>query len=274
MRLRAILVLVLGLILAGGSVFVVHSWLTNAVRQAQDGPDELPQVEFVQIVVARADMPFGRIIERELVQLHPWPKGALPEAAFTTLEDLLGDGSRGQRRARKAISIGEPLAAAKVSNFGEKVTVADAIEPSMRAIAIRVNDVTGVAGFITPGDRVDIVLTRQLDTNEMRADTILQNITVRGIDQTVDEERDKPSVVKTVTIEVTPDDAQKLALAQQAGTLSLTLRNLANNQKASLPSLGMRDLVPDVRAPAPARPRPPEVTVNRGGTRASMEVRG
>jgi pilus assembly protein CpaB len=278
MRLRAILVLIMGLMLAGGSVYVVNSWLADAVRQARDVPDDMPVVEFVQIVVARSDMPFGQTLEPELVQLHPWPRDALPEGPFTDLEGLLGDGKQGPRRVRRAITTGEPLTAAKVSNFGEKVTVADAIEPRMRAIAIRVNDVTGVAGFITPGDRVDILLTRELDSHEMRTDTILQNVIVRGIDQKVDENREQPAVVKTVTVEVTPEDAQKLVLAQQAGTLSLSLRNLANNEKTPLPPLGIRDLVPEVRAPAPppaaARPRRPEVTINRGTTRASVEVRG
>ena len=137
------------------------------------------------------------------------------------MEALLGTGSAEPRRARRAISAGEPLLELKVSAFGERVTISDLIDPVKRALAIRVTDVTGVAGFVTPGDKVDIVLTRDLDGGEMRADTILQNIVVRGTDQVADQDRDKPSVVRTVTVEVTPDEAQKLALAQQAGTLSL-----------------------------------------------------
>ena len=129
-----------------------------------------------------------------------------------------------------------------MSNFGEKVTIADVINPGKRAMAIRVNDVSGVAGFVTPGDRVDVLMTRRLDNDDMITTTVLQDIVVRGTDQLADEDQDKPSVARTITAEVSPEEAQRLALAQQAGTLSLTLRNLATTDQPELRSLSVNEL--------------------------------
>ena len=173
------------------------------------------------------------------------------------------------RRARRPISAGEPVVAARVSGFGEKVTIAGAIDPDKRAIAIRVDDVSGVAGFITPGDRVDIVLTRRLDSGGMQADTILQNITVRGIDQVADEDRDKPSVVRTVTVELTAANAQRLALAQQAGTLSLTLRNLGDRNTSALPTVKLTELMSQAPPMAPK----PIITIHQSAGNGSFEAR-
>ena len=136
-------------------------------------------------------------------------------------------------------------------------------------MAIRVNDVSGVAGFITPGDRVDIVMTRQ-ENKKFRADTILQNVRIRGVDQVADEDRDKPSVVRTVTVEVGPKDAQKLALAQQAGKLSLTLRNLDSAEKLRLPSIDIDDLLASKKRPKGKSAT--TIIVNRAGVRSKVPV--
>jgi pilus assembly protein CpaB len=283
MRVRALVVLTLGLTMAGGSVGLTHAWLRDRQRDSGEAQAAVPKAELVDIVVARADIPFGHELAGDLVRLQPWPKEALPAGAFTSLEELLGGTGAQARRARRIIAAGEPIIATKVSDFGDKVTIADVIDPTKRAVAIQVNDVTGVAGFITPGDKVDIVLTRQLEDRDLRADTILQSITVRGVDQVADEDRDKPAVVRTVTVEVGPEEAQKLALAQQAGTLSLVLRNLSADQMVKIPTMRTSDLAPEkaaapapapakaaapVRAPAP----PPQVRVVRGGERSTVAV--
>jgi pilus assembly protein CpaB len=284
MPIRPLLILLVGLVLAGGSVWSASRWLKAPPAITAQQPAALPATE---IVVATADVPFGHAIEAKMLKLQPWPKAALPQGAFTKIEEVVGTAQQERRRARKALAAGEPVVATKVSNFGEKVTIADAINPGKRAMAIKVTDVTGVGGFVTPGDHVDIVLTRHLPNDEMRADTILQRVIVRAIDQVADEDRDKPAVVRTVTLEVGPDEAQKLALAQQAGTLSLTLRNLVSTDEAELKSISLRDLASDEPPPPapvqraeghePPRPAPVrrnEVTVNRGGIRSQVEVRG
>jgi pilus assembly protein CpaB len=140
-------------------------------------------------------------------------------------------------------------------------------------MAIRVNDVSGVAGFVTPGDRVDVLMTRRLDDGEMMTTTVLQDIVVRGTDQLADEDQDKPNVARTITAEVSPEEAQRLALAQQAGTLSLTLRNLATTDRPELRSLSVNELSSSTVKPTTAR-QAPTVTIIRAGERSSVAVRG
>jgi len=263
MRWKGLVVFFIGLVLAAGAVLVlrqINSGDASAVASESD---------LTEIVVASSNIPFGVEILSEMVETRPWPKNAVPPDAFNALDDVLGDGKSGGRRARRALVRGEVLLAAKLSGFGEKVTIAHLIDPKKRAMAIRVNDVSGVAGFITPGDRVDIVMTRQKN-KIVRADTILQNVRIRGVDQIADEDRDKPSVVRTVTVEVGPKDAQKLALAQQAGKLSLTLRSLDSAEKARLPSIDIDDLFEGkkrIKGKAATT-----VIVNRAGVRLKVRV--
>jgi pilus assembly protein CpaB len=267
MRLRALTMLGAGVILATGAVIYTHKLIEAGRQPAGD-----LEAKVSEVVVASVDISFGHVIEPEMLRLQPWPESAIPTDAFTQLEDVLGAENVEPRRAKRPIATGEVLLQSKVSAFGEKVTIAHLIDPSKRAIAIRVNDVTGVAGFVTPGDRVDVVLTREVD-RKLRADTILQDVLVRGVDQVADEDRDKPSVVRTVTVEVKPVEAQKLALAQQAGTLSLTLRNLGSEEQASLATTDVSDLGASQPKGA-AQPASPKMRVNRGGESSWVSVPG
>ena len=269
MRGRGLLLLVLGFLLAGGSVLVAHSYLKNAGNSA----GEAQAREISAIVVARGEIPFGAPISFEMVRLQEWPTEAVPPEAFLALEDVLGSSQQEPRRARRSMVAGEPVVRNKVSGFGEKVTIADAINPGKRAMAIRVNDVSGVAGFVTPGDRVDVLLTRRLNNDDMVTTTVLQDIVVRGTDQLSDEDQNKPNVARTITAEVSPEEAQRLALAQQAGTLSLTLRNLATTDRPNLRSLSVSDLSSSA-AKSPTSRRGPTVTIIRAGERSSVAVRG
>jgi pilus assembly protein CpaB len=259
----------MGFLLAGGSVVVAHSYLRNATSHS----GEAQAREISAIVVARSEIPFGAPIGFEMVRLQEWPKDALPPEAFLSLEEVLGQNQQEPRRARRSIVAGEPIVRNKVSKFGEKVTIADIIDPGKRAMAIRVNDVSGVAGFVTPGDRVDVLLTRRLNNDDMVTTTVLQNIVVRGTDQLADEDQDKPNVARTITAEVSPEEAQRLALAQQAGTLSLTLRNLATTDRSDLRSLSVSELSSAAIRSAPKR-GPATVTIIRAGERSSVAVRG
>ena len=125
-----------------------------------------------------------------------------------------------------------------VSGFGEKVTIVQALAPGHRAMSIKVNAETGVGGFVTPGDRVDILLT-QGRNETLKTVTILQNARVIGVDQTADTRADSPEIARTVTVEVSPEEGQRLALAQSAGTLSLTLCTLEATNDAPLESIGL-----------------------------------
>ena len=269
MRGRGLLLLVTGFLLAGGSVLVAHSYLKNAATRS----GEAQAREISAIVVARSEIPFGAPIRFEMLRLQEWPKEALPPEAFLSLEEVVGGDQQEPRRARRSIVPGEPLVRNKVSEFGEKVTIADAIDPGKRAMAIRVDDVSGVAGFVTPGDRVDVLLTRRVNNDDMITTTVLQDIVVRGTDQLADEDQDKPNVARTITAEVSPEQAQRLALAQQAGTLSLTLRNLATTDRPELRSLSVSELSSTTVKSTPSR-HAPTVTIIRAGERSAVAVRG
>jgi pilus assembly protein CpaB len=150
-----------------------------------------------------------------------WPAGAVPAGSFSSIGQLVKAGER--RVALAAIERDEALLSWKVTGPGQRGTLSALITGDKKAVTIRVNDVLGVAGFLLPGDRVDVLLTRTEDKNSY-ADVLLQNIRALGVDQLADERSEKPAVAKAVTLEVTTDEAQKLALASTVGSLSLALR--------------------------------------------------
>ena len=159
----------------------------------------------------------------------------------------------------------------KLSGFGEKVTIVQKLGENTRAISIQVDAVTGVGGFVTPGDFVDILLTSQGMNGGLQAVTILQNIRVIGVDQQSAEDANQPVVVRTITVEVSPEDGQKLALAQRAGTLSLTLRTLDQVVDKPIDRIELRDLMQE-KSPTVAAEKKPTVTVRRGVLTEEVEV--
>jgi pilus assembly protein CpaB len=174
----------------------------------------------------------------------------VPENIVTTRNELL-EGPEGERIAIRSFVAGEPFLKTKVSGYGEKPTLSRKVADDMRAFSIRINDVSGVAGFLLPGDRVDVMLTRELtgSRGNLITDVIIQNVGVLGIDQLSSEQAENPVIARTATVEVTPEQAQKLALAEQLGTLSLTLRNYANLESAEVKRISVSDLGIDTPRP-------------------------
>src|SRR3546814_590651 len=201
----------------------------------------------VMVVVAKDRMTFGNPLRKEQLRLVKWPGDAVPEGAFTSIEAVVG--TEEERVVLRSIEVNEPVLENKLSGFGGKASLAAILSPEMRAVTIRVNDVAGVAGFVLPGDRVDVLLTRDRTggaggnvASNLITDVLLQNVKVLGIDQDASQEKDKPSVAKAVTLEVSPQQAQKLALASQLGTLALMLRNLGDAEPETVKTITTRDL--------------------------------
>ena len=262
MRLRSLLTCLVGVVVAGSAVVYTHLLMKAPVAQ--------PQMR--DVVVTVEHIPFGRTIEANMLTLQAWPADAVPDGAFSSLIQVLGGENMKPRRAKYELARGEVLFSSKVSGFGEQVSITQQIDPRMRAVTIRVNDVTGVAGFIAPADRIDLTLTRTVDQNLVTS-TILQDVEVLGIDQKAGGARSEPGKIKTVTVQVQPADAQKLALAQQAGTLSLSLRHIDAADQQVLDSISVGDLTYQAKPkPKVKKSRLPSIVVNRGGQRTTIEV--
>jgi pilus assembly protein CpaB len=233
------------MLLAIVAVFGVRSYLANQRDILAQRAGVVETAPKNTLLVAARSLRFGQPITPEDLTAIPWPSENLPAGAFATLGDILPkDGET--RYVMSAIEKDEPVLASKITGPGQRATLSAALTEGMKAVSIRVNDVLGVAGFVLPGDRVDILLTRvirnQADAEQTYVDVLLQGVKVLAVDQTADDRADKPSVVKTVTFEVTTGEAQQLTLAANVGTLSLALRNVASSGVEQTQPVTLADL--------------------------------
>jgi len=278
MRIFPIIMSVLGLAMAGASILAAQALAgrdvaaTAAVQPAQN--------QTTLLIAAGVDIPFGSEITRDKLVVMDWPSDAIPTGAFIEVADLLGPDGTAPRRALQEMVAGDLIMNEKVSFFGESITISTALEDSHRAMAIKVSAETAVGGFVSPGDRVDIVLTQGRGAN-LRTGTILQDIRVLGIDQNADASARGAQTARTITVEVTPRDGQKLALSQQAGILSLALRNeMSGHVDPALDQITMKDIWGEaeeevvVVVPTPVAAIEPErsVVVRRGLSEETVVV--
>ncbi len=236
MRFSSILMFVPALLFGSAAVFLAQNWLEGQASLASKGPDPVP-IATQTIVVAAQPLRFGTELKVEHLREITWPAGSTPSGSFQKISDLLT--AEGRRVVLSPIESSEPVLSWKVTGPGERATLSAVVEEGMRAMSVRINDVLGVAGFVLPGDRVDIMLTRSNLT-----DILLQNVKILAIDQTADERTDKPKTGKTATLEVNTVDAQKLTLAQTVGSLSLALRAAGEVNAAAPRRITMGDLGP------------------------------
>jgi pilus assembly protein CpaB len=219
------------------------------------------------IVVASKPLRFGNELGSLSLKEIAWPEDAVPAGAFAKIADVMANG---RRVVLTAIEANEAILSSKITGAGQRATLSATLADGMKAVTIRVNDVEGVAGFVLPGDRVDVALTRQMD-KAATTDVVLQNTRVLAIDQTADERNDKPSVVKAVTLEVDTAAAQKLALAASVGTLSLMLRKAGEVVAETTRRITLGDLVNGV-VPAPQDTRFATIGVLRATKKEDYSV--
>jgi pilus assembly protein CpaB len=241
------------------------------------------------IVVAERPLSFGTALTRDNVHEIAWAGARLPEGAYATTQDVLKDGGR---VVLASLDTGEPVLRSKITEPGQRGSLSSLVKDGMRAVTVRVDDVRGVAGFILPGDFVDIILIGDDSSirHEGYSETLLQHVKVLAIDQLVSERQEHPTVAKAVTVEVTPQDAQKLLLASNVGKLSLVLRqpgdlNPSPDRRVTEKDLGNRPPAEPVHvAAAPVQPAPPPaakpppadtvtVAIVRGTKREEYKVR-
>ncbi|UWU17026.1 Flp pilus assembly protein CpaB (plasmid) [Rhizobium sullae] len=243
MRSSTIFSLVIAFVLAGAAVFGMREYLAD--QQARLLAMGRTKTQEKTLVVAAKPMRFGDRVRPENLKAIPWPSNETPTGSFASIETVVGDDAQ-PRYAMEAIDPGEPVLSSKITGAGERATLSAALDQGMKAVSIRVNDVLGVAGFVRPSDRVDVLLTRLVrdpaGNDQTFVDVLLQGVKVLAVDQTADERKDEPSVVKTVTFEVTTDEAQRLTLGATIGTLSLTLRNIASSSVEETRQITVADL--------------------------------
>jgi pilus assembly protein CpaB len=204
------------------AVFVAQAWLNyQADLRLKSLDGQRKPVATRTIVVAAKPLRFGIPLMQQNLREVAWPDGAIPSGTFSSVADLLASG---RRIVLSSFEPNEPILAAKITGPGQKATLSAVIQDGMKAVTIRVNDVDGVAGFVLPGYRVDILMTRHADKAANSTDVVLQNVRVLAVDQLADDASDKPTVVKAVTLEVDTVAAQRVSLAASVGSLSLALR--------------------------------------------------
>jgi pilus assembly protein CpaB len=190
----------------------------------------------VPVVVAKSALKFGDKLDASKIEILTIPANAVPEGAFKTTAQVLSQDSGGAPVALTPIAAREPLLPAKLSGPGARASVAAEIRDGFRAYTIKVTDVTGVGGHALPGDRVDVVLMRDLSTDAQKhsfvSQVVIQDVRVLGVDLNADPASNKPATPNTATLEVSVPDAQKLAVAGDLGKLSLALRRTGSTEVA------------------------------------------
>ncbi|WP_372917998.1 Flp pilus assembly protein CpaB [Sandarakinorhabdus sp.] len=196
-------------------------------------------VRTVPTVIAAADINFGEKITPDKVKVVDWSAGTLPQGSFQRLEDLTTGAGR---TAMRPIVANEILTEKSLSTGANRLSTAPLLNPQMRAISVPVNEVSGVAGLIFPGDRVDVFMTRQPEEALPYAEMLAQGVRVLAVGLDMNVGKDKPEIVKSATIEVTPLQAQKITLAVTVGQVNLALRHFTDESRVRLQTAQVMDL--------------------------------
>lgn len=282
MRMNNVATLVLAVVMGGVAAFLARQWLETHSHVSMAAKPA------GTIVVAKNPLAFGAELTADNVVEMPWAAATLPDGAFVSVQDLLKDG---RRVVLAALERNEPILSSKVTAPGQRGSLSSLLGEGNRAVTVRVDDVRGVAGFILPGDFVDVVLIRAEEgyRRENFSEILLQQVKVLAVDQLASERQEQPTIAKAVTLEVTPEQAQKVLLATNIGKLSLILRqpgekNAPLNRRITEGDLGVgppKPTVAPVVAPpvtAPVPPPPPRletatVAVVRGTKREEYSVK-
>jgi pilus assembly protein CpaB len=268
-RLRPWLILTLALVTGGTAGLLALRYLR------QYTPQLAADTRSGYIAVATRELTVGSVLEPTDVRLMPWPGSAMPAGAVASTEGAVGRG------LITTVQENEPLLETKLAPAGTGGGLPVLIPDGMRAVSVRVDEVVGVAGFIQPEARVDVMLTMDSQSGEPTTEVILQKIRTLAVGQEVQRDRDgKPRMVPVITVAVTPEQAETLSLAAGQGRIQLALRNALDTASVSTTGARMGSLLG--RPAAPAAPRrgvmvrptgrdSTVVEVYRGGARTLMK---
>jgi pilus assembly protein CpaB len=233
---RAFVMLALALVAGLAATVLAARWL------AQQGAGDS-----VKVVVAAQDMNLGQALNPAMLEEVSWPRGSVPKGSFDKVAALDG------RVLKTTVQRGEPVLDGKLAPLGTKGGLSAVIGDGKRAISVKVNEVVGVAGFALPGNYVDVLVNAQDDKERQVSKIVLERILVLAVAQEASRDETKPKVVSAVTLEVTPEQAEKLDLARSIGSLSLVLRNQIDQDPTESAGVRKEDLLGKAQpAPAPA----------------------
>ncbi len=235
MNPRSLILIVLAGVGVMVVVFLTRSYL-GGIQSQQTAQVARQEVATAKIMVAARKLPVGTIIKPEDVKWQPWPEAGVTEAYYSSrnTKEQKAETPKGLagKVVRSPISAGEPVTRTALVSQGERGFLAAILTPGMRATTIKVSATSGIGGFIFPGDRVDVILTHAVEVSRTEryniSETVFQNVRVLGVDQRTAATGDQVRVAKTATIEVTPKMVEKVAMLENIGSLSLSLRSLAH----------------------------------------------
>ncbi|MCO5106605.1 MAG: Flp pilus assembly protein CpaB [Burkholderiaceae bacterium] len=261
---RALIMLLLSVIAGVAAMVLAAQWINQQRTASSAG----------QVVVASRDIDLGQPLNASMVTPIPWPAGSMPTGSFPKVEALEG------RVLRTPMLKGEPVLEGKLAPIGTKGGLSAVIGQGRRAITVKVNEVVGVAGFALPGNYVDVLVNTQDERDRPVSKIVLERILVLAVAQEATRDDTKPRVVNAVTLEVTPEEAERIDLARSVGNLSLVLRNQIDQNQARTEGIRKSDLLGEATftpppsqvaaaAPAPAATKPaPRRVVRREPTPA------
>ncbi len=237
MSRQSMIALAVAIVLGLAAVYIANIYIGGSKAQA-----DLQGT--TKVAVASVPMVYGTEVTPDKVRFVDYPNSSIPPGSYTTAAALIPPGQK--RFALIPLGINEPILAAKISAPGAGASIAALLPEGMRAATVRIDDVSGVAGFVQPNDSVDVLITRTVQGGNAGStqltDVLLQNVQVLAIDQEAKNADGTPKVGRTATFAVAPLDAQKLALSQQAGSLSLVLRKPGEANNPVVETVSMNDL--------------------------------
>jgi pilus assembly protein CpaB len=230
MDVRKLVLLVGALLIAAVTAFMARNMFSEGDAVIASA-NAAPEAVGVEVMVAAKALPLGTILTAEMLVFQPWPKDMVEQAYF--LKGTTDPATLVGKVVRHTIMAGQPVPQSALVGPGESGFLAAALSPGMRAITVPVSDTTSVAGFVFPGDRIDLILTQEVAGGDglplKTSETIVRNLRVLAIDQRVDNTTTQAQVGRLATLEVTPKLVEKIAVAQTIGGLSLSLRSISEN---------------------------------------------
>jgi len=236
MNIRLLGLVLVAFIAASGAIFGANTWLAGqrAALEAANQNQVQVKKDHTRIIVAKRGLPAGTLIKKAHLRWQAWPDAGVADAYLvdgkTDLDSLSGT------VVRQGIAAGEPITETRVVRPGQHGFMAAVLRPGFRAITVGVNTTSGVAGFVFPGDRIDLILShsvgREGQNGRVRrvSETVLTDVRVLAIDQSTNDQAEKPDPSKNVTLEVTPKQVEIVSLVSDIGRLSLSLRSLQRNE--------------------------------------------